>query len=55
VHFFIDDKIQTMNKDFDTWNTRKKTIDFSSKNPPYLERDIWWCSLGVNIGFEENR
>jgi hypothetical protein len=43
-----------MLKDFDTWNSRKKTIDLSAINPPYLERDIWWCSLGVNIGFEEN-
>ncbi len=43
-----------MLKDFDTWNSKKKSINFSAKNPPYLERDIWWCSLGVNIGFEED-
>lgn len=43
-----------MQKDFDKWNTKKKSIHSFSNNPPYLERDIWWCSLGINIGFEED-
>jgi mRNA interferase MazF len=43
-----------MNKDFDKWNKKKKEIHFASSNLPYLERDIWWCSLGINIGFEED-
>jgi mRNA interferase MazF len=43
-----------MQKDFDTWNNKKKLIHSESANPPYLERDIWWCSIGINIGYEED-
>lgn len=40
-------------KDFDGWNERKKFVD--SKESLFChEREIWWCVLGVNIGFEEN-
>ena len=42
-----------MQKDFDTWNTRKKELD-RVKPHFYYEREIRWCSLGVNIGFEQD-
>jgi mRNA interferase MazF len=45
-----------MEKQFDVWNNLKKNID-SSKKPEefyFREREVWWCSLGVNIGFEED-
>ena len=41
-------------KNFDEWNAQKKTIHISGKNKFYREREIWWCNLGVNIGFEQN-
>ncbi len=43
-----------MNKDFDTWNTRKKIIDNSSSGRKvyYHEKDVWWGNLGLNIGVE---
>ncbi len=38
-------------KDFDGWIDLKKLL--SSKNPPtFQEREIWWCSIGINVGFE---
>ena len=41
-----------MKKDFDAWNTLKKYIDAKNR-PPYAHpREIWWCTLGVNIGAE---
>lgn len=41
-------------KDFDSWNSLKKNID-ERKNTPFAnKRDIWWCSLGVNVGTEED-
>lgn len=40
-------------KDFDTWNSHKKAIN-DSGGKLYSERDIWWCSLGVNVGFEQD-
>ena len=41
-------------KDFDSWNMQKKAIHNSGKNKFYHPRDIWWCSLGINIGFEQD-
>lgn len=38
---------------FDTWNTQKKILD-TDTNKLYHARDIWWCSLGLNIGFEQD-
>jgi mRNA-degrading endonuclease toxin of MazEF toxin-antitoxin module len=40
-------------KDFDTWIEHKKTIN-SASGKLYAKRDIWWCSLGVNVGFEQD-
>ena len=43
-----------MKKDFDKWNENKKSVNNSSKNKLYRSREIWWCTLGVNIGFEQD-
>ena len=44
----------TIKKDFDSWNIQKKIIHNLGKNKYYHPRDIWWCSLGTNIGFEQD-
>lgn len=41
-----------MDKDFDQWNIQKKNIEASQKNVFFKEGDVWWCSVGVNIGSE---
>lgn len=42
-----------MEKDFDQWNELKKKID--ARNPVYVsERDIWFCSVGLNVGSEQS-
>ncbi len=41
-------------KDFDRWNIKKKTIHKRLEQPYFKEREIWWCSLGCNIGSEED-
>lgn len=44
-----------MEKDFDTWNKRKKKLHIRAIDTLYFhERDVWWCSIGVNIGFEQD-
>jgi mRNA interferase MazF len=43
-----------MPKDFDKWNLEKKSIHSNQEFPFYNEREIWWCSLGVNVGFEQD-
>ena len=47
------DKILGMKKDFDEWNKLKKNID--ARNPIYVsEREIWFCSVGLNVGSEQS-
>jgi mRNA interferase MazF len=43
-----------MRKDFDGWNETKKRTDSRRGAPFYHEREVWWCTLGVNVGSEEN-
>ena len=43
-----------MQKDFDAWNTEKKNIHNYQSYPFFKERDIQWCSLGTNVGFEQD-
>ena len=41
-----------MAKDFDKWNTLKKNLHDRRIDAFAYPREIWWCSLGVNIGAE---
>jgi len=42
-------------KDFDGWIGKKRSLHEKKSVPPgFKERDIWWVSLGVNVGFEED-
>ena len=43
-----------MKKNFDEWNKVKKELNRSRFSGFVHEREIWWCSLGVNIGHEED-
>ncbi len=41
--------------EYDRWNKKKQNINNSNLNKIYFrEREIWWCSIGLNVGFEEN-
>lgn len=39
---------------FDFWNIIKKRLHFLPKEPFFREGEIWWCSVGHNIGHEYN-
>lgn len=43
-----------MKKDFDAWNSEKKVLENGNGRVFYHAREIWWCSLGINIGFEQD-
>jgi mRNA interferase MazF len=43
-----------MEKDFDAWNIKKKAIDSDLPRIFCHQREIWWRSLGINIGFEQD-
>lgn len=43
-----------MQKDFDIWNEKKKLINELETETFYHEREVWWCSLGLNVGQEQD-
>ncbi len=43
-----------MEKEFDKWNNKKKELHTGIFHAYIHMREVWWCSLGLNIGFEED-
>lgn len=43
-----------MEQDYDKWNNLKKILSEDKSNIFFHEREIWYCSLGKNIGYEED-
>ena len=43
-----------MKKDFHSWTEIKKKLHENEVKRFYHSREVWWCSLGVNIGFEQD-
>lgn len=41
-------------KEFAIWNEKKKKIHLDERSIYFRKREIWWCSLGVNIGYEQD-
>jgi mRNA interferase MazF len=43
-----------MVKDYKEWHDLKSEIENNGQEKKFREREIWWCSLGENIGFEQD-
>jgi mRNA interferase MazF len=45
-----------MYKDFWKWHKKKEYINNKEniKSIYFREREVWWCALGVNVGFEQD-
>jgi mRNA-degrading endonuclease toxin of MazEF toxin-antitoxin module len=43
-----------VNKDFDSWNNLKKNIHLKEVGVFCNVREVWWASIGLNIGSEED-
>jgi mRNA interferase MazF len=41
-----------MEKDFDGWNIHKKLVENAAKKILFKEGEVWWCSVGTNVGNE---
>lgn len=41
-----------MDKDFAGWHRLKVHLNGQNEFPSIRQRDIWWCSVGINIGHE---
>ena len=38
--------------DFPGWHRHKEQLHAQHHTPTFQEREIWWCSVGVNVGHE---
>ena len=45
---------RAMVKKFNEWNKLKIQLDRNHNLPTFQEREIWWCSIGLNIGHEQD-
>lgn len=44
-----------MKKDYGEWHKKKTNIEHSNDVRVFFhEREVWWCSLGANVGFEQD-
>ncbi|MFA6278584.1 MAG: type II toxin-antitoxin system PemK/MazF family toxin [Candidatus Paceibacterota bacterium] len=43
-----------MEKDFWKWHTKKEHLNKVEGTALFHEREVWWCALGANIGFEQD-
>ena len=43
-----------MEKDFAHWHPLKKQLHERQDVPSFEEREIWWCSIGANIAYEQD-
>ena len=51
----IEPSVHDVSKDFLAWNNLKQALHNSMEPRPfYHEMDIWWCHIGLNVGFEND-
>ncbi|MEI7720013.1 MAG: type II toxin-antitoxin system PemK/MazF family toxin [bacterium] len=44
-----------MKKDYTKWHTKKSEIEHNDDTRVFFhEREVWWCSVGSNVGFEQD-
>ena len=43
-----------MRKDFYDWHVLKDSLHEKPGRLFFNEREVWWCSLGANIGYEQD-
>ena len=43
-----------MKKDFDSWNDKKKYSHEEKQRSFFKDGEVWFASLGVNIGYEQD-
>ena len=43
-----------MKKDYKKWHDKKTEVNESEGTALFHEREVWWCTLGENIGYEQD-
>jgi mRNA-degrading endonuclease toxin of MazEF toxin-antitoxin module len=42
-------------KDYNSWNIEKQKLEKTAPDiMSFHEREVWWCSIGVNLGDEQD-
>lgn len=47
-------KCTEMKKKFDDWNLLKQSLHAKAAFPTPKRRQVWWCTIGQNIGSEQS-
>ena len=43
-----------MEKDYWKWHNKKEQLNETEGTALFHEREVWWCALGANIGYEQD-
>ncbi|MCR4311526.1 MAG: type II toxin-antitoxin system PemK/MazF family toxin [Candidatus Taylorbacteria bacterium] len=43
-----------MKKDYWKWHSEKEHLNETEGTALFHEREVWWCALGANVGFEQD-
>jgi mRNA interferase MazF len=46
------DKPKIIKRDFEKWHDKKSELDQNEVRVNFHERDVWFSSVGANVGFE---
>lgn len=46
--------MRNMDENYLKWSERKRFLESKRGRALFHERELWWCSIGLNIGHEEN-
>lgn len=41
-------------KNYRSWHNKKEKLENISERPFFHEREVWYCYLGANVGFEQD-
>lgn len=41
-------------KDYSIWHTEKSAVEENKIRPGFYEREVWFCIMGTNIGYEQD-
>ena len=54
IQSILDIKTTKYKKNYSDWHKLKTTINELVIVPHCYEREVWWASIGTNVGFEED-
>lgn len=46
--------IARMQRDYGNWHSKKEELNNAAGTAFFHVREVWWCALGANIGYEQD-